>query len=125
MAQYDKYDPEGGGFRALLAADWAAADGVPLGVGLDVNGRIVPGAGNSGVLGIVVLRDGMNNVSKKAGMVADVMVNGEIVEVTGLVAGSKVYANTTTGVLTNVVTGSVQVGFTIESDRVFVMAGRG
>lgn len=124
MARYDKYQPESGGFRARLAADWAAADGTPVAVGLDVNGRVVPGAGTSGIVGVVVLV----GFHKKAGDVVDVMTHGEIVEVgdtgfTGRAAGIAVYGVPGTGALTNVATSNVKLGHMVEASRFVVRKG--
>ena len=124
MARYDKYDGTCGGFRAALSADWAAADyGVPFGVGLNSSGRVVKGAGVTGVLGVLVV-DGVveggtiKTEPKKAGDIVDVMTDGDIVE-TGQAAGTKIAANTTTGVLG--ATGTL-VGFTVEAGRMVVRA---
>lgn len=118
MPRFDKYEPKAGGFRARLAADWAAADGAAIAVGLDTNGRVVPGAGNTGVLGIVILV----KENKKAGDVVDVMTAGEILEMTGLTAGTTITANTTTGVLSNTAASGTQIvmGRTVEADRLVV-----
>ena len=127
LARYDKYEPHGGGFRARLAADWVAADGTPVAVGIDVNGRVVPGAGTSGIVGVVVLVAD----SKKAGDVVDVMTNGEIVEVgdtgfTGRAAGIAVYGVPGTGALTNVATANRKIGHMVEATRLVVRcAGSG
>jgi hypothetical protein len=124
VARYDKYDPISGGFRAPLAADWAGALGVPVGVGLDANGRVVPGAGASGVLGVVVI-DGQVNSSgvrsnvKRAGDVVDVMTAGEIVDNTGLAAGTKYYADGTAGAVGTDAT-DAYVGHTVEAQRLVV-----
>jgi hypothetical protein len=118
MARFDKYEPLAGGLRAKLAADWAAADGAARAVGLDNTGKIVVGAGNTGIIGIVIC----NKVNKKAGEVQDIMRSGEIVELTGLTAGTVITADTTTGVLgTTAADGThTRVGFTVEADRLHV-----
>lgn len=126
MARYDKYDPESGGFRARLAAAWAAADGTPVAVGLDANGRVVPGAGVSGIVGVVVLK----GFHKAAGDVVDVMTHGEIVEVddtgfTGRAAGVAVYGVPAGGALTNVATANVKLGHMVEASRFIVRKGAG
>jgi len=130
MARYDKYQPLVGGFRAKLAADWAAADGTPVAVGLDNTGKVVPGAGNTGVVGVVVIvKGGLGLVrNNKAGDVVDVMTHGEIVEVgdtgfTGRAAGIPVYAVPGTGALTNVATSNIKIGFMAENDRLIVRKG--
>jgi hypothetical protein len=131
MARYDKVEPLGGSFRALLAADWVADDGVPIGVGLDVNGRVVPGAGNSGIVGVVVVvRNTYIGSLFKAGEVVDVMTDGEIVELSdddmpsGRAAGVAVFAVAATGVLTATASGNTRVGHTVEADRLVVRAAR-
>ena len=128
MARYDKYDPLSGGFRAPLNADWAVADyGVPIGVGLNATGRVVKGAGATGILGVLVV-DGrveggvVKSQPKKAGDIVDVMTDGEIVDVASLNAGTAYVANTTTGALATA-TGTY-VGFTVEASRLVVRAQR-
>ena len=128
MARYDKYDPISGGFRAPLNADWAVADyGVPIGVGLNATGRVVKGAGATGVLGVLVV-DGrveagvVKSQPKKAGDIVDVMTDGEIVDVASLNAGTAYVANTTTGALATA-TGTY-VGHTVEASRLVVRAQR-
>lgn len=124
MARYDKYDPISGGFRAPLAADWAGALATPVGVGLDANGRVVPGAGVSGVVGVVVIDGQVNQAGtrsnvKMAGDVVDVMTAGEIVDNTGLAAGTVYYADGTAGALGTDNT-DARVGHTVEAGRLVV-----
>lgn len=128
MARYDKYNPYGGGFRAFLAADWDVADaGKPYAMGLNTSGQLVKGAGNSGVVGVLVLTRAIVATREPV----DVMKFGEIVLFaptatdplsggTG-VAGTSYYANTTTGVISATGgTGTVKVGHTVEADRLVV-----
>lgn len=117
----DKYDPVGGGFRAPLAADHTKTSaGNGIGVGLDSQGRVVPGAGNCGIKGVLVL-----TMDMKAGDIVDVMQDGEMVEADSLTAGTNIYADPTTGVLSTTATG-VYVGHTVEATRLIVhMAARG
>lgn len=124
MARYDKYDPVDGGFRAPLAADFAAADlNKCLGVGLDVNGRVVIGAGNTGIVGTLVLTKAL-----KAGDIVDVMTDGEQVEMTGLAAGTVYYADAATGALGAVApaagVNAARVGHTVEATRLVVRMER-
>lgn len=115
MARYDKYDPISGGFRAPLAAAIGSGQvGVPLGVGLDANGRVDTTAPASGVLGVLVV-----DSPKPAGEVVDVMTHGEIVEVAGLNAGTVIYADATAGALGTDNT-DVRVGHTVEASRLVV-----
>jgi len=126
MARYDKYEPKGGGFRAKILADRAKTTDViagtiavsPIGVGLDNAGRVVPGAGTSGVVGVLVLSS-----DKKAGDVVDVMTDGEIVEAGGS-AGTIITADTTTGALGTTAPDAThtRVGFVAEAGRLIVRA---
>lgn len=130
MARYDKYDPMVGNFRAALAADWLSADlNTVIGVGLDANGRVVKGAGNSGVVGVVVLTK-----VRKAGEIVDVMKHGECVEMdiagptgatsTGYTAGTAYFVDTTTGAMTATAPlagdNGVKIGHTVEATRLVV-----
>lgn len=124
MARYDKYDPKDGGFRAKLAANWAAADvGKVWAVGLDANGRVVKGAGNTGVLAALVINRAMN-----AGEVVDCMTDGEIVEVltqagAALTAGTRYFGVGASGDFSTVNTGT-PLGFTVEATRLVVRLDR-
>jgi hypothetical protein len=126
VARYDKYDPKVGGFRALLAADFPSADLEKVyAVGLNSSGQVVKGAGQSGVVGVLVLTKAW-----KAGTVVDVMTAGEIVEfgpTAGTpgtdfgVAGTAYFANATTGAVTSTGgDGTVYLGATVEGTRLVV-----
>ena len=125
MSRYDKYEPKGGGFRAPLAAAWAATEiGKVFGVGLNASGQVVAGIGNSGIVGVLIITS-----AKAAGDIVDVMTSGEIVEITAndgttaLTAGTRYFADPTTGVLEASATGDYFVGFTVEAARLVVRAG--
>jgi len=125
MARYDKYEPLGGGFRARLAASRNVnTDGIPYGVGLDSNGRVVVGAGQSGVLGVMILVSGKQKLEGYlAGETVDVQTDGEIVDMEGdlsLDAGKPVYADNTTGLLSHTKAGGTLVGHTVEDTRIVV-----
>lgn len=114
----DKYEPKVGGFRAPLAADTVKTGaGNGKGVGLDAQGRVVAGVGNTGILGVLVLTKDM-----KAGDIVDVMSAGEMVEASGMTAGTVYTANTVTGVITNAAVSvtQIKVGFTVEATRLIV-----
>lgn len=118
MPRYDKYEPYGGGFRAPLAAAVIDANKfVAYGVGLDTSGRVVLGGGNTGIIGVMIAHG-----VKAAGDIVDVMIDGEIVDATGLTAGTKLTANTTTGAITVGAPSTTQVpiGFTVEATRISV-----
>lgn len=120
MARYDKYDPKVGGFRAHLAADWSDSDIDKVWpVGLDVNGKVVKGAGQSGIVGVLVITRAM-----KAGEEpVDVMTAGEIVEfpsaASPAAAGTAIFAEGAgdfeVGAAADVAASSIKVGFTVES----------
>lgn len=119
MSVIDKYEPIGGGFRAQLNAAYPTAE-VALGVSLNASGRVVfGGAGQSGFVGVVCMGRTM-----VAGAVIDVMTDGEIVEVPTIPAGTKVYADATTGALTTVATANTYVGYTVEAGRLVVRFAR-
>lgn len=124
MARYDKYEPKGGGFRAALAADLSkTSGGNPIGVGLDSTGKVVAGAGNSGIVGVLATTKDM-----KAGDIVDVMTHGDVVEcVSPLVAGTRITALTTTGALgvTAADATHIAIGFCVEATRLVVRRGGG
>lgn len=115
MARIDKYNPVGGGFRAAVAGAYTGA-AAPIGVGLDTNGRIVPGAGQTGIIGVLCKPD-----NAAALEILDVMMHGELVEFAGA-AGTVYTANTTTGAITSAAASATQtpIGFTVEADRLIV-----
>jgi len=119
VARYDKYDGKTGGFRAPLAADWGADRvGVPTAVGLNADGRLVPGAANSGVAGVLVIDHPFN-----AGDVVDTMTSGEIVDCDGLAAGTTYFASDADGTL-GTVAAVTKVGHTVEAQRLVVRVNR-
>jgi hypothetical protein len=112
MARIDKTESAIGVVRAALAANYAGA-AAPIGVGLDVNGRVVPGAGVTGIVGLLVQPS-----AKNAGDVVDIICSGELVEFAG-VAATVYTANTTTGVVSSAAASATQilVGYTVEATR--------
>jgi hypothetical protein len=124
MARIDKYDPKVGGFRAPILADRAATSGAlgagadaPIAVGLDNQGRVVPGAGTTGIVGLLILAKAV-----KAGDIVDVMKLGEVVEWPG-VAGAVYTALTTTGVIAQsavIDATHTRIGHTVEASRLIV-----
>ena len=119
MARIDKYSGVGCGFRAPLAAD-RSGSALPVGVGLDVNGRVVAGAGQTGIIGVLCKPD-----NAKAGDIVDIMKDGELVEFAGA-AGTVYTANTTTGVIDDTAASATQivVGHTVEATRLIVGVSR-
>lgn len=119
-ADYDKFEPYANGFRARLAADFtdSAKFGTPVGVGLNANGRLVIGPGNTGIVGVMNLTK-----KKKAGDVVDTMTSGEITGFEGT-AGTKYFADATSGAISATDgVGKTFVGFTVEADRLVVRTG--
>lgn len=116
MANYEKYDPKVGGFRAQLEADWATGDvKAVIGVGLNASGHVVKGAGTTGIIGVLVLTK-----ARKAGEVVDVMTGGEIVSFTSD-PGKKYYAAAADGVVNDTsAAGKTLVGHTVEGGRLIV-----
>lgn len=126
MARIDKYEPHIGGTRARLAAAWLLANvGKIVAVGLDANGRAVVGAGASGIIGVCVLQ-----ATHPAGHQIDILQRADIVEVatsdiTGVVAGKKVYMNAAGVMAVTAITTAIgvagtngyYVGHTVEADR--------
>ncbi len=143
MSRYDKYEPMTGGFRAPLAANFPVADlGKVLPVGLDANGRVVVGLGNTGYKGVIVLTS-----VKNASDIVDVMQDGDIVEFAAVnndvaaVAGTNYFADATDNRLragtgartatapipaggTVATAGTVYVGHTVEATRLVVRMRR-
>lgn len=126
MARYDKYDPYNGGGRAKLAADWLPGDlDRVFGVGMNAAGLLVKGAGQTGIVGVIVL-----TMVRAAGDVVDIMDKGEIVDFDFVgrprvawapaVAGTKYYAATATGAVTANAAGGVLIGHTREKSRLMV-----
>lgn len=116
MARYDKVEPISGSFRAALNADWLDADlNKIVGVSLNSSGKVVKGtAGQSGFVGVVCLTK-----KRYAGDIVDVMQDGEIVEITGLAAGTQYYMPST-GDGVNTTNTNPRVGWTVEATRMIV-----
>lgn len=121
-ARYDKYDPVSGGFRAPLAGNWVEADVAKIfAVGLDASGNVVKGAGNTGIIGVLVISKIMN-----AGDIVDVMTSGEITGAqlsdgtTALTAGTAYYGIPGSGLLSATATANKKVGHTVEATRLVV-----
>lgn len=131
MARFDKVQPKAGGSRAPLAADYdPTLVGKPIGVGLNTSGQIVKGAGNTGIVGVLVLTK-----AYKAGEVVDIMFNGHIVEfgptagVPGTDfgnAGTAYYAKANGDIVDSATAaaGDIYVGFTVHSKRLVVNVAR-
>jgi len=119
MARYDKYEPNVGGFRAPLNADWLLADlNKVCAVSLNTTGKLIKGVtGQSGFVGVLCLTK-----IRPAAAVVDVMTSGEIVELTGLVAGQDYFAVASgEGLFAATGAGGLhKVGWTVEATRLIV-----
>lgn len=139
--RYDKYDPIAGGFRAPLNADLtfdAIGQFGPKAVSLNTTGKVVVGtAAQTGGVGVlckaVPFYPNMGNIpgavnqavpmGGKAGDIVDVMTQGEIVGMTGLVAGTTYYAASNGDLTATPPAAGVngwKVGHTVEADRLVV-----
>lgn len=119
MARIDKTDSAVGVVRAALNADIDEANFNEIKcVGLNAQGRIVYGAGQTGVVGVII----SDRTVRKAGKIADIFVLGDALEVDGLAAGTTYYADPVTGDLTaDAGAGAnTRIGFTVEADRLVI-----
>lgn len=131
MSRYDKFDSLVSGPRAAAAADMGSVGNAidktmlsrAFGVGLDVNGRVVAGAGVSGIVGVLVLTRHVY-----AGDILDIMDLGELVEFDPITPGVKGaaatlwYTSAADGSISTVNTG-VKIGYTVEAGRCRVHMG--
>ena len=123
MPRFDKVEPKGGSFRAALNFAIAAVDvGVVVAVGLDANGRVVKGAGQSGIVAVICPSNVMS-----AGDPIDCMTDGEIADYAG-VAGTAYYGIDGTGLLDAVAplagVNKARIGHTVQAWRLVVRVGR-
>lgn len=139
MSAYDKI-PEGGVFRAVLAADWLDADrNKVILMELNASGLAVKSTGTAGtngnVVGVAVVRGIQQPAfpgvaatyrSPKAGERIDIMKRGEIVEVgtdvAAAAAGKPVTYLTTSGALGTTAAGAanIVIGHFVEATRLVV-----
>lgn len=134
MARFDKVEPISGSFRAPLNADWNTADfNKVVPVSLNTSGKIVKGtAGQSGLVGICVITGtqvgSIWNGMKYANDIVDVMQDGEVVELTGLIAGQRYFGAADGNSLvpaSGTITGLQMIGWTVEATRMIVRVQSG
>ncbi len=124
-ARVDKTNSQVGVVRAYLAADILSTEWNKMrAVGLNSSGKVVLGAGASGIKGIAIF----DTTKAKAGNRVDIFKLAEII-LDGadlLTAATNYTANTTTGVISNAAVSGTQIaiGYTVETDR-FVIQGMG
>jgi hypothetical protein len=116
MARVDKTDSAIGVVRAPIESDFAEADwDEVIPVGINANGRVVKGAGQTGIIGVVI----PGRTVSKAGQIADIFIHADIVEFNG-VAGEKYWADADGDIATTEAAGFVYIGFTVEADRLIL-----
>lgn len=121
MARYDKATPGVGTHRASIGFTPVAGDlNKIFAVGLDASGRVVKGAGTTGLVGVLVI-----DKIKAIGDIVDYMDRGEIVEaansdgVTALAAGIPVFGVGATGIVQAAGgVGTKPVGHTVEGGTI-------
>jgi hypothetical protein len=119
MSRFDKYNPHSGGFRAPLNAATVGGDpGKVWAVGMTA-GKIVKGAGTSGIIGVICPVRAM-----AANEPIDVMTYGEIVEFTlqagtAAAAGTKYFGVAASGDFNTTASGTL-LGWTVEAGRLVV-----
>ena len=123
MPRFDKVEPKGGSFRAPLNFAIAAPDvGVVVAVGLDANGRVVKGAGQTGIVAVICPSNQL-----AAGEPIDCMTDGEIVDV-ALVAGTTYYGVGASGVVESTAPAAgvnkSKIGHTVQAWRLIVRVGQ-
>jgi hypothetical protein len=125
MSRIDKYEPRVGGFRAPLDVATIAGDpGKVWAVGLNSSGRVVKGAGATGIIGVICPVRAM-----AASEPIDVMTDGEIAEFTlqngsAAAAGTRYFGVAADGTFNTTNTGT-RLGWTAEAGRLIVRVGRG
>jgi hypothetical protein len=118
MARMDKTNSTVGVVRAQIEANFGPGDfDKVIGVGLNAKGHVVKGAGQTGVVGIMI----PNPLLEVAGRPGDIFKLGDCVDNVGLLPGTKYYS-TPAGDLVSAAEGNTYVGFTVEADRL-VLAG--
>ncbi|AHG24405.1 minor capsid protein [Mycobacterium phage Oaker] len=126
--RFEKSNPYGGTFVAPLAVDLVEADhgNQVVGVGLNSSGQVVIGAGQTGVIGVILPVVGSNILTGalldaySAGDVIDVMVQGEIINYKFAngntpAAGTLIYSNSSGVLSATYAAGSTLIGWTIEA----------
>lgn len=134
MARFDKVEPISGSFRAPLNADWNTADfNKVVPVSLNTSGKVIKGTGGqTGLVGIVCITGtqvgSVWNGMKYANDIVDVMQDGEVVELTGLIAGQRYFGAADGNSLvpaSGTITGLQLIGWTVEATRMIVRVQSG
>lgn len=120
-ARIDKTNSQVGVVRAILHADILSTEWNKLrGVGLNASGRVVLGAGVTGVKGLAIF----DRTNSKANKIVDIFKLGEAIlwDTDLLVAATNYTVNTTTGVVSSTAASGTQIaiGYTITTDRLVI-----
>ena len=119
MARIDKIPP-GSSFRAKVAVAWPSSDkGKVYAVGLNASGKVVKGAGASGILGIycptgALAADEVIDVMKEGSELADFNFLND--GTTATIAATKYYGVPADGSITATASGNTLIGITVEKD---------
>jgi hypothetical protein len=119
VARIDKIPP-GSSFRAKLAVAWPSSDkGKVYGVGLNASGKVVKGAGATGILGIycpngALAADEVIDVMKAGSELADFNFLND--GTTATIAATKYYGIPADGLITATSAGNTLIGHTVEKD---------
>jgi hypothetical protein len=119
VARIDKI-PQGSSFRAKLAVAWPASDkGKVYGVGLNASGKVVKGAGATGILGIycptgALAADDVIDVMKEGAELSDFNFLND--GTTATIAATKYYSVPADGSITATSTSNTLIGMTVEKD---------
>lgn len=120
-ARVDKTNSQVGVVRAPLNADIADTEWNQVrGVGINSSGKVVLGAGQTGIVGIAIF----DRTNCKANTPVDIFKLAEVI-LSGsdlLTAASNITVNTTTGVASTTAASGTQIliGYTVETDRLIV-----
>lgn len=116
----DKTDSAIGVVRGLLAADIDTANlDKVIGAAFNSTGKVVVGAaGQTGFVGLMI----PSKFYRRAGSPVDIFKLGDIVDIVGLVAGTKYYLTAAGALTATAAAGLVYAGYTVEADRL-VLSG--
>jgi len=115
--------------RGTLGFDIETAEyDTVIGVGIDADGLVQKGASRTGIIGVIIPTKIARNIGDRCDVfkIAQVLADPGDVTDLGLLAGTPMYVDDITGVLTATDTGATRIGYTVEEDRLIVhMGGEG
>jgi hypothetical protein len=118
MAHVDKTESAVGVVRGVLGFDIVPSEyDTVIPCGISATGTIVKGAGQTGVIGVLV----PSKTITKAGKATDIFVLADVVNCEGLQAGRKYYSTPDGALSTDAAAGAnAPIGFTVEADRLLI-----